>query len=159
MERFTAHADGVELTLAPEEVETLLMIPELLESVGVMADDPAEARLSITTYPEDDDSESEFNRLMKPEIEAGRAADRSALQALLEAARDQPVVLSMGEAEAWLLVLNEARLALAARLGIEEEGWDDDLDDDDALAPPMAFLDYLSYLHGELTLVLMEKLS
>ena len=72
----------------------------------------------------------------------------------------KPVELSMDQAEAWLLVLNESRLALAARIGIEEEGWggDGDDEDDDEMDPPLAFLHYLTYLHGEITMVLMEKL-
>ena len=157
MQRFSPHPDGVQLTLPPEEAEALRMVPELLASVGESSDDPAAGRLAIVTYPDDDEAEDEFTRLMRSEIDAGRVADRSALETSLDAAATGSVVLSFGEAEAWLIVLNEARLALAARLGIEDDGWEDEVEDDE-ITPPMAFLDYLTYLHGELTVVLMESL-
>ena len=66
-------------------------------------------------------------------------------------------MLSPAEAEAWLLVLNEARLALAARMGITDEGWGDDQSEDE-LDPQMAYLQFLTYLHGELTGVLLQAL-
>ena len=158
MRRFAPTPDGVELRLAPEEIEALVMLPELLASVGSVPGDPAAARLTIATYPDDDEADAEFRRLMVPELDAGRSADRSAVLASLEVAMGQPVELSMAEAEAWLLVLNESRLVLAARIGIDEDGWGDDAAELEDLDPPMAFLHFLTYLHGELTHVLLEKL-
>ena len=157
MHRFTPHPEGVELRLELEEIEALTMIPDMLNSVGEIAEDPAVERLTVSAYPDDEAADSEYAPWLADELEAGRAADRSTVTTSLEVARTDPVVLSMGEAEAWLLVLNEARLALAARLGITEEGWGDEQDLEE-LAPPLAFLQYLTYLHGELTGVLLEKL-
>ena len=42
-------------------------------------------------------------------------------------------------------------------LDITEEGWGDSQPLTD-MTPPMAFLHFLTYLHGELTTVLLEKL-
>ncbi len=158
MQRFRPHPDGVELRLAQGEAEALEVLGELLASVGDPEHDPAAARLTVPAYEDDAEAAGEFQRLMGPELAAGRAADRSAVAMTLEAAVTEPVVLSMGEAEAWLLVLNEARLVLAARLGIEEEGWGEESDDPVDLDPGMVLLHYLTYLHAELTGVLMGRL-
>lgn len=157
MHRFSAHEDGVLLTLYEEEAEALTILPELLSSVGQIPGDPAEARLTVAAYPDDPDADAEFAGWLSDELETGRAADRSAVETSLDVAAKEPVVLSLGEAEAWLIVLNEARLTLAARLDITEEGWGDDMKLED-MPPTMAFLHFLTYLHGELTDVLMRKL-
>ena len=47
-------------------------------------------------------------------------------------------------------VIGEARLVLAARLGITEDGWEDDAD------PEMALLGYLGYLQDGLVGVLSD---
>lgn len=155
--RFRWRDEGVELRLPADEIEALGMVNELLASVGTHEGDPAARRLAVPAYPDDTEANEEFERLMGPELDTSRVADRSAVETTLEEARRSSVILSPSEAEAWLLVLNEARLALAARLGIEEEGWGED---EAALAsnPTLAFLHYLTYLHGELTMVLMERL-
>ena len=154
MRPFSRHRHGVRLRLTADEVEMLRVVPQLLGTVGAMPDDPAAERLSLDVYPHDPQAAEEYRRLMATEVEAGRNADRSAFAVSLEAAAEGPVVLSADEAEAWLMVLGEARLALAARLGIEEEGWGEDpnaLND-----PSMALLHYLSWLQGALTDVLLE---
>jgi hypothetical protein len=157
MDRFAAHVDGVLLTLFGEEADALTMLPEMLNTVGEVPGDPAASRLTVAAYPDDPEANAEYATWLRSELEVGRAADRSAVEASLAAVREEPVVLSMGEAEAWLIVLNEARLTLAARLEISEEGWGDDFALED-MEPPMAFLHFLTYLHGELTDVLLEKL-
>ena len=84
MRRFRPTEQGVELRLSPEEIEALVMIPELLASVGSVEGDPAAERLAINTYPDDEGANAEFLRLMGPELDSGRAADRSAVLASLE---------------------------------------------------------------------------
>ncbi len=56
---------------------------------------------------------------------------------------------SIAEAEAFLRVLNEARLALGARLGVEVEADYDELPEDDRSA-----LDYLAGMQGLLLVAL-----
>jgi len=83
-----------------------------------------------------------------------RAADRSAFALTVEQS-SRGVILSAGEAEAWMRVLAEARLVLASRLGIIEDGWEDDLPEDD---PPVALLHYLGWLQQSLTETLEDYL-
>lgn len=145
---------GVTVRLRPAEVETLRIVMEILDSVGEREADPGAARLDVSPYPEDDDASFEFKRLMASELEQGRNADRSAFETSLDAASGGEVHLSAGEAEAWLLVIGEARLVLAARLGIEQEGWGEDGD----VEPPMALLHYLSWVQGSLAEALLGQL-
>ena len=63
-------------------------------------------------------------------------------------------MLDADEAESWLTVLGDSRLALAARLEITEPGWEIDADDD----PQRITLGFLSYLQDQLVSVLMERL-
>ena len=148
--------DEIEIRLESDEVDALGLVTELLDSVGEVSNDPAGDRLNIAVYPEDADASAEFQRLMGSEMAAGRQSDRSAFTAVLEALQSGPVTMSLAEAEAWMMVLGEARLALAARLGIEEEGWGED--PAEAEQPAMALLHYLSYLQGSLTDLLMGTL-
>jgi hypothetical protein len=63
------------------------------------------------------------------------------------------LTLDEAEADALLRVINEARLVLGARLGIEVESDHDDLPEDSRQV-----LDYLGWLLEELTVALSESL-
>ena len=86
---------------------------------------------------------------MGEELDQSRVADRSAFGLILEAA-SAGTVASIAEAEAFLRVLNEARLALGARLGVEVEADYEQLAEDDQAA-----LDYLAGMQ-ELLLVALS---
>jgi hypothetical protein len=133
----------------------LQAIPGLLDSVGSLGEDPAAEQLDQAPYPEDPQASAEFRRLMADELTQSRAADRSAFALTVEQAT-RGVVLSPGESEAWLRVLGEARLVLASRCGILEDGWEDALPEDD---PPVALLHYLGWLQQSLTETLEDDLT
>jgi len=147
-------AGQVELTLERWAADALGAVVELLETVGMIDADPAVGRLDQAPYPDDPEASAEFQRLMAGELEQSRAADRSAFSLTVEQA-PRGVTLSAGEAEAWLRVLAEARLVLASRLGIAEDGWEDDLPEDD---PPVALLHYLGWLQQSLADTLEDQL-
>ena len=130
----------------------------ILESVGRESGDPAERRLSVDVYPDDAEAQSEYGRLMAPEMDRQRQTDRAAVTSSLEAARDGPVKLTTAEGESWLTVINEARLALAARLGIEEEGWGETRDVGSPPAPAMVLLVYLTGIQDDLIQALGDHL-
>jgi hypothetical protein len=151
---FRAVAGQIELTMNPREAEALLLVPELLESVGRSGADPAAGRLDQAPYPDDPDAASEYRRLMADEMAQSRAADRSAFALTVEQS-PEGVTLSSGEAEAWLRVLAEARLVLAARMGISEDGWEEEFPVDD---PAVSLLHYLGWLQGSLAETLERNL-
>lgn len=131
---------------------------ELLGLLDTLLDKPEASAHPSKPYQNDGAANDEFERLMAPESKQARAADRSAVQLTLEQAIIDPdgAVLSVEEAEAWLRVLGEARLSLAARIGVEDSSWEQDrnLDDD----PSLQLLDYLSWLQAGLVEVLMEQM-
>ncbi|MGQ0847576.1 MAG: DUF2017 family protein [Actinomycetota bacterium] len=135
---FLPVADGVLVTLQPDDLDLLNQLPEFLSGLGSPETDPAAARLRSPVYREDHEASLEWWRLMSGEIDQARIADRSAFALILEAASGGTVA-STAEAEAFLRVLNDARLALAARLGVAEEGDYGRLEEDDQAA-----LDYLA---------------
>jgi hypothetical protein len=152
---FRLVAGDVQLTLDPREADALLVVPDLLASVGATDSDPAAARLNQTPYPDDREAAVEFQRLMAEEMAQSRAADRSAFSLTVEQS-PHGVSMSVGEAEAWLRVLAEARLVLAGRLGISHDGWEDDLSEQD---PSVALLHYLGWLQQSLAETLEAGLS
>lgn len=143
--------EGILVTLTPDDIELLSQLPEFLSSLGDPTVDPGAARLRSPVYLEDDQASEEWWRLMASEFEQSRAADRSAFAMILESA-GAGTVASPAEAEALLRVLNEARLALAARLGVEEEGDMELLEPDDQAA-----LDYLAGMQQLLVVALLGE--
>lgn len=133
MRPFQRRHDGIELRIPEPLAGWLSDLPELLESVGDREDDPAAGRLNVPVYLDDPEANTEWWDWMGGELDAGRAADRSAFRELVEAAPDG-VVASEEEAHAFLRVLVEGRLVLAARLGVEVEGDYDDLPEEQAAA-------------------------
>lgn len=144
---FRLVAGQVELTLDSQEADALLVVPDLLDSVGATGVDPGADRLDQAPYPDDKEASAEYRRLMADEMTQSRAADRSAFALTVEQSPGG-VNLSAGESEAWLRVLAEARLVLASRMGISEDGWEDDLSEED---PAVALLHYLGWLQQSLT--------
>jgi hypothetical protein len=123
----------------------------MLAGIGPVGSDPAADRLRVPVYLDDPEANGEWWRLMGEDLNAARSTDRAVFQRVIEATDD--VLLDDEEANSFLRVLNETRLALAARLGLEVE------DDHDHLPPEgRQALDYLGWLLEELTVELTRSL-
>lgn len=135
--------DMIEVHLPEHERSVVAQLPVLLESVGDQGD-PAHAVLNRAAYQEDAAASSEFSRLIEDDIAAARAADR----AILVGVGRGPMTLTRDEGLGLLRALNEARLVLAARSGILDDGpgWEERIRVD----PDVAVLAWLGYLEGEL---------
>ena len=149
---FRAVEEGVEVAMQPWEVDALQNVPAVLDTLG--GRDASAEHLDQTPYPDDPEAADEFRRLMASELEQARAADRSAFGVTVEQAATG-LTLSVPEAEAWLRVLGEARLVLAARAGIASDGWEEQFPDDN---PAIALLHYLGWVQQSLAEVLEEQL-
>ncbi|MFM9877341.1 MAG: DUF2017 domain-containing protein [Rhodoglobus sp.] len=104
--------------------------------------DPALARLLPDAYHDDQDAASDHRRLTERSLVERKLAN--ARRVLLDL--DTPtIVLDEPGIQSWLRTLTDLRLALAARLQIEEDG-DTGLGDDDMLT----VYDWLGYLQGSL---------
>jgi hypothetical protein len=111
----------VELRLDRREREILLrIIDELRPGLG---EDP---RTRLRAY-DDPALEEEYQRYSRPEVEQTRAADIDALRDALEAGDDR-FRLAEEEALSWIRALNHLRLVAGARLGIEDDGWEEHSD-------------------------------
>jgi len=114
---------GIRVLLDPSVRAALATLPDVLER---RADAGRLARRGVA-YPDDAEAQAEFDRLAGPELADARAADLAVFRATVGSAE----VLTDGEAEAWVRVIGDARLALAAEAGIDDdEDWAEHLDVD-----------------------------
>lgn len=148
---FKPHREGVSVRLTAGEREFLLGLPVLLSAVDSDPSDPGFSRLHVKAYPDDWAAQDEMAEYSGSQLAEARAADRASFRSALE---DEQTVLTSDEAETWLTVLGDSRLALAARLGITEPGWEAAEEED----PERLALGFLSYLQDQLVTVLMERL-
>ena len=106
-------------------------------------EDPVLKRLFPSAYGDDEEAAGEFRRFTEGELRDGKARAAATIideleEAGLPAELDEDgmvidVELSTGEAEAWMRSFTDIRLALATRLGVEEDDEDfwDSLPEDD----------------------------
>ena len=151
MRRFKSARGGIEVDLTEDEKAFLSGVLELLAGIPAASDEPASRRLRVPVYLDDPESNEEWWRLMEGELHAARNADRRVFEHVLtENGRHH---LSYEEADAFLRVLNEGRLALGARFGLEVE------EDHDRLPEEQRdIMDYLGWLLEDLTAELTRSL-
>ncbi|GAA1919645.1 DUF2017 domain-containing protein [Nocardioides marmoribigeumensis] len=131
-------------------------------------DDPVLARLLPTAYRDDDDAAAEFRRYTEGDLRDGKAATAGTMIDTLEEAglgddvggdgADPGSVVDLeldaAQALAWLKGLTDLRLALAVRLGIEEDEQAhrlvEDLPQDDPRAHLVAIYEWLGFLQETL---------
>ena len=134
-------------------------------------EDPVLARLFPTAYQHDEEAASEFRRFTEGALRDGKAAGAAAIIDTLEEAGlpDEltedglTIDVEMEEpvAEAWLRSFTDLRLALATRLGVEED--DDEvwlaLPDDDPRAQAHDIYQWVGYLQETLVDALSTDLG
>jgi len=143
--------DHIAVTLSPHERALLRTLPDRLARLGSPADDPAAARLSPAAYRDDPEASAAFTELIEDDLAAARSIDRQLLTATVSADS-----INDEEAEAWMRVVGDARLTLAAEIGIEDEAWETDRNLADSQEGLM--LRYLSYVQDSLIRVLAHAL-
>jgi len=136
---------GVELRLSSDE---RLLLAGLVDELRALLDDapgdPSLQRLFPPAY-EEEDEERAYRDLMGGELLDGR---RSALDVVAQTLDRE--LLSPDEADAWLRVLNDLRLALGTRLDVKEDTFGEELRRDDPRAPALAVYGYLSWMQEQL---------
>jgi hypothetical protein len=151
---FRSVPEGIEMSFDPEEVQVLSDLPRVLAGLGDPSDDPGAARLSPHAYRDDDEADAEWRRYAGGELQTARSADRSAFQMVVQAAGEGPVVISVEEAGAFLRVVNEVRLVLGARWGLEAA-----TDYDDLRPEARDVLGHLGWVVEDLAEVLTRRLD
>lgn len=94
----------------------------------------------------------ELHQLLDAELAARRAERHAAFARQLAAIPPAggELALTMDQAELWLALLSDLRLALAARLGIRNDQWEKNLDPRAPLSPDHGLYLYLTGLQGGL---------
>lgn len=110
----------VQLRLNESERAALLDIVDRL-SEGVRA-----TPVGGAVY-EDAELEGDYRRFVLPDLIQGRDGDIEVVRQSLRAGEDT-CALTEAHAYAWLRALNHLRLAAAATLGIDGDGWQEDAD-------------------------------
>lgn len=151
MSHFRTTEDGIEVELTPEERLFLGDVLPMLAGIGAPGSDPAADRLHVPVYLDDSEANEEWWRLMGQDLETARQSDRVVFKKMVES--DDPVLLDSEDADAVLRVLNEARLALGARFGIDVEEDHDELPENSRQV-----MDYLGWIQEELTVELIRAL-
>ncbi len=131
-------------------------------------DDPVLARLFPVAYRDDEEAAGEFRRFTETELRTGKAASAAAVIDVLEDAGLPGEVEEIGlmidveldtkGALTWMKALNDMRLALATRLGVEEddeEFWES-LPDDDPRVHVHDIYDWLAFLQESLVHAVSE---
>jgi hypothetical protein len=130
---------GVRLTFNEAEAETLASVAEqLADLLGGVEDrigDPALERLLPDGYRDNSVDAEEFRHYTQTDLVDEKVAAARTIVDALSARTDRSkgtvrVVLGPTDAIAWLRSINDIRLALAARLGIVDENFRPDGDDE-----------------------------
>lgn len=133
----------VQVSLADFEREALLsVVLHLREHVG-------SAIAAGQKAYEDDDKQAEYVRWVEPEIAIARDGDIDTIREDLENGEDH-VLLPEPRAFAWLRGLNHLRLAAAATIGADQEGWELPARGHEPETPEFRMFLLLSYLTEEL---------
>lgn len=125
-ETFEAHGDGIRMTLTTAEAD---LLRDLVEQIRYLLDhpepdDPVRQRLFPATVTGDDEQDAELRGLVYDDLLAGRLAGLEEIVGYLDRGRrvrgGLHVDLRPEEAALVLGVLNDLRLALGARVRIED---------------------------------------
>jgi hypothetical protein len=107
-------------------------------------DDPALGRLLPDAY-DDPEGAAEFRRLMDDDLRRGKTAALE--QMTSDLAADGSTDLTPEQADAWARAINDIRLVLGVRIGVDDDGhWRRGLSPDDERLPLLAAYDWLSAL-------------
>lgn len=146
-------SDGtVRVRLGPEERLLLASLPAQVEG-ALGSDDPSLRRLSPPAYPDDEEAEAEYRRLVHSGLFDTR---RRALQTLERTAHAE--ALTPDELEAWLGALETLRLVLGTQLDVHEEVGLAPIDEGDPNAARLALYQWLSWLQEDVVQALAQAL-
>lgn len=157
MSRFIRLDGEISADLEDIEVGILRLVPPLLAGVGEPGVDRGADRLRYEVHADDPERSAEFRRLASDLVDGGRAADIAALVESIDAVADG-AALSDDAAAGWVGAINQARVVLAARLGIDDDGWGEgpELAGGD---PSRVMLLLLSFIQTDLVDVLEDALD
>jgi hypothetical protein len=160
--------EGLDVVLEPGEAAVLTRLCEDLTTLlsadddrDKDASDPVLERLFPRAYldPTEEEAESDWQRLVHDDLVGGRRKALASVEGTLAGATVRrgrfEMTLTDEQAQDWLAVLNDARLALGTRLQVTEDLDLSGLDPDDPDTAPYAVYWWLGMLEERLIDVLM----
>lgn len=134
-----------------QDADPLAEIVGIDETVAHPTDE-AMVRLFPDAYVDDDEASMEFRRFTERGLRERRREQSKTVELLLERANQGPTTLAEPEARAALGVLNDMRIVLGVRLGIEqdEDSWEDLFEPDDPRRHLHVAYQWLTWLQQEL---------
>ena len=139
-----AVSGGWRINLDVEERHLLLRLMAELQALITGPDDhELLLRLFPVAYPDDEEKEAEYQRLMREELVASRLAAIESVSRTIDPV-NADVLLDEGETIAFMQSINAIRLVLGSMLGITDDESADDADETDT--PEHHLYDFLSWL-------------
>ena len=139
------------MALSDEEGQLLKgIVREYLELLDAdrRPDDPVIARLFPSASFDDPTLEADFRDLSADDLDQHKRRTANRVLDYLETGDLHP--LTDEEQEAWLVLLNDLRLAMGVRLGVDEDTFNTIPNPNDPAQWPLSVLDYLTALQGSL---------
>lgn len=118
--------------------------------------DPALARLLPDGYDDDDEAAADFRRYTENDLRQEKATAIGVALDTLALDSDR-MDLDAQQADAWVRVLNDLRLVVGTRIGVDADYAETRLDDDDPRAASIALYDWLTWLQSTLVSALMRR--
>ncbi len=135
--------DGWQLNLDVEERALLVRLMDELRALLTTTDDnPLLNRLFPAAYPDDEEKEAEYQRLMREELVASRLASINLVTSLL--APEAPTIFDEERTIAFMQSINATRLVLGTLLGITDDESADAAEH--TASPEHQLYDFLSWL-------------
>ncbi len=154
----TSLSDQVIAFVSPDDAEHVDPLATLvgIDSAAERPDDPALARLLPDAYRDDPEAADDFRRFTERGLRETKVAHARAVRDAL-ARSGEKVTIVPDECPSWLGFLNDARLAIGTRIGVEEDNHDElaSLPEDDPRSGMFHVYDWLTYLEESLVQTLL----
>jgi len=146
----TSKGEGsVTIRFSEDEAELLRrLIAEMETLLASRSDrDPVVGRLFPRAYERRKEEES-YRALVGEELVSHKKANLRTAGDILGSEGAAEAALSEDQAEAWLALLTDLRLAIGTRLDVTEEKMSEDIDPDDPQAAALSVLHWLGWVQG-----------
>jgi hypothetical protein len=146
----TSKGEGsVTIRFSEDEAELLRRLLAEMESLLESRSDrdPVVGRLFPRAYEKRKEEES-YRSLVGDELVSTKKANLRTAGDMLGREGAAEAALSEDQAEAWLALLTDLRLAIGTRLDVTEEKMSEDIDQDDPEAAALSVLHWLGWVQG-----------
>lgn len=144
--------NGLRVRLDAQEtgiLRELIKEMRLLLEADVPADDDVLQRLFPRAHT-DENEQREYEELLGQQLRDAKLDALRSVTGKLGTEGDLDVVLTLEEADDWLRLLNDVRLAIGTRLDVDEEKMGRGFDPSDPEAPALSVLHWLGWLQGSM---------